>query len=67
MVCLISIGGGDCPKNVGSLCARFVDMVASVKTEVGNGLSKRLDSWGHTIDVSDQAVFTFKYSSLCNE
>ena len=30
----ISIGGGYCATKVGAMCARFVDMVAAVKTQV---------------------------------
>ena len=30
----ISIGGGHCATKVGSMCARFVDMVAVLKTQV---------------------------------
>ena len=32
-----------------------------------NGLSKLFNFWGHTIDVSDQEVFTLKYSGLHDE
>ena len=32
-----------------------------------NGISKIFDFWGHTIDVSDQAVFTLKDSGLDDE
>ena len=60
----ISISGGDCATKVGSLCARFADMVTSVKTQVQNGISKILNLWVQTIDVSDQAVFTLKDSGV---
>ena len=40
MVQAISRVVQDCATNVGSLCACFVDMVALVKTQVENGLSK---------------------------
>ena len=63
----ISGGGGDCATKVGSLCACFVDMVAPVKTQVENGLSKLLDFRGQTIDMSDQAVFTLNYLGLFGE
>ena len=42
----ISRGEVDCTTKVGSLCARFVDMGAPVKTQVENGLSKIFDFWG---------------------
>ena len=48
----------------GSLCARFVDMGAPVKTEVVNGLKNLFGFQGETIDVFDQAVFTLKYLGL---
>ena len=63
----ISIGGGDCATKVGSLCSRFFDMGAPVKTHVENGLSKIFDLRGHTIDVSDQAVFILKYLGIHDE
>ena len=46
--------------------ARFVDMVAPVKTQIENGLSKIFDFRGKTIDVSDQYVLTLKDFSLHN-
>ena len=49
------------------MCAFFVDMVAPVKTQVENGLSKLFDFWGQTIDTSDQAVFTLNDSGLHDE
>ena len=63
----ISRGVGDCATKVGSLCARFVDMGAPVKTQVENGLSKILDFRGQTIAVSDQSVFNLKDSGIHNE
>ena len=60
----ISRGGGDCATKIGPLCARFVDMVAPVKTKVGNGLSMIFDLRGHNIDVSEHAVFILKDSGL---
>ena len=59
--------GGDCTKNVGSLCARFVDMGALVKTQVENGLIKLINFQGQTIDVYDQTVFILKDSGLNDE
>ena len=38
-----------------------------VKTQVGNGLSKLFNFWVHTIDVSDQSVFTLTYLALHDE
>ena len=63
----ITRGGGDWATNVGSLCDRFVDMRAPVKTKVKNGLIKIFDSRGQTIDVSEQAVFILKDSGLHDE
>ena len=63
----ISIGGGDCSKNVGALCAHFFGMGAAVKTQVENGLRKLFDLRGQTIDTSDQAVFTLEDSGLHDE
>ena len=60
----ISRGGGDCNTKVGALCARFVDMVASVKTQVGNGLCKLFDFRVQTIDVYEQSVLILKYTGL---
>ena len=62
----ISSGVGDCATKVGSMCAHFVDLGALVKNPVENGLSKLLDFCVQKIDVSDQAVFTLKYSGLHN-
>ena len=39
-------------------------MVAPVKTQVGNGMSKILYLWGNTIDMSDQGVSALNYSVL---
>ena len=60
----ISIGGGDCATKVGALCSCFVDMGDLVKTQVENGLSNILNFRGHTIDMSDQAVFTLTGSGI---
>ena len=57
---VISIGGVDYVTQVGALYARFVDMGAPVKTQVGNGFSKIILR-GQTIDLSDQATFILKY------
>ena len=35
--------------------------------QVENGLKKLFNLQGHTIDVSYQAIFTLKYSGLCDE
>ena len=67
MVQVIWIGGEYCTIKVRSLCARFVDIGAPVKTYVLNGLSKIFDFQGQTIDVSDQAVFILNYSVLHDE
>ena len=45
----------------------FFDMGSPVKTQVGNCLSKIFDFGGHTIDMSDQAVFTSNDSGLHDE
>ena len=42
-------------------------MVSPVKTQVENGLSKLINLFGQTIDVSDQALFTLKDSGLHDE
>ena len=63
----ISIVGVDCDTKVGSLCARFVDMRAPVKTQVENGLSEIFDFQVQTTDVSDQAVFILKDSGLIDD
>ena len=63
----ISRVGGDCTINVGALCARFVDMVSPVKTQVENGLSNLFGFWGQIIDVSDQAGFILKDWGLRDE
>ena len=42
-------------------------MVAPVKTQVEKGLNKILDLRGHTIEVSDQDVFTLKYLGIHDE
>ena len=60
----ISRRGGDCATNFGSLCTRFVDMGAPVKTQFENKLSKLFDLRIQTIDMSDQAVFILKDSGL---
>ena len=60
----ISRGRGDFATKVGSLCVRFLNMSAPVKNQVENGLCKLFDFQGHTIDVSDQAIFTLKYLGL---
>ena len=56
----IARGGGDCATKDGSMCDRFVDMRASVKIQVENGLSKTFYLQGQTMDVSDQAIFHLK-------
>ena len=61
---VISIGVGNYTTNFGSMCDYFVDMGSPVKTQVEIGLSKIFDLQGHTIDVSDQAVFILQYSGL---
>ena len=58
MVHTISKRGGCCATKVGYLCAHFVGMRASVKTQVENGLDKFFDLQEQTMNVSDQAVFT---------
>ena len=63
----ISRGGGDCATKIGALCSLFVDMGSLVKTKVENVLSNISDFRGHTIDVSDQAVFILKDSGLHDE
>ena len=45
----------------------FFNMGYPVKTQVGNGLSKLFDLWGHTIDMSDQAFFILKDFGLHDE
>ena len=55
---VISRVRGDCAAKFGSLCHRFVDVVSPVKTQLENGLSKIVDFWVQTIDVSDQAVLS---------
>ena len=57
----------DCDIKVGYLCARFVYMLASVKTHMENGLNKLFGFHGQTIYVSDQDFFTFKDSGLRDE
>ena len=49
---------------VGALCDSFVDMGDPVKIQVGNGISKLFDFRGQTVDLSDQAIFIFKYFGL---
>ena len=39
------------------MCARFIDMGATIKIQVENWLIKLFDFRGQTIDVSDQAFF----------
>ena len=63
----ISKVGGDFSTKVGSLCDCFVDIGDPVKIQVKNGLNKLFNFQGQTIDVSDQAVFTFKDSGLHDE
>ena len=63
----ISRGRGGCATKFGALCDRFVYMGAPVKTQVKNGLSKLFYFRGHTIDVSDQAVFILKDLRLHDE
>ena len=63
----ISIEVGECTIKVGALCARFVEMVSPVKTQVENGLIDLLGFLGQTIDMSDQVVFTLKYSGFNDE
>ena len=60
----ISREGGYCAKKFGSLCDRFVDMLAPVKTQVESGISKLFDLRGQTIKTSYQAIFTLNYSGL---
>ena len=60
MVQAIPRGGGDYATYVGSLCDCFVEMWLPVKTQVKNGLCK-------LFDFSDQAIFTLKYSGLCDK
>ena len=45
----------------------FFYMVAPMKSQVENGLCKIFEFWGQTIDVSDQAMFTLKYSVFHDE
>ena len=42
-------------------------MGAPVKTQVENGISKLLDFRGHTIDLSDKAVFILNDSGIHDE
>ena len=63
----ISRGGGDCLTKVGALCARFFDMGPPVKTHVENGLSNIFDFRGHTIDTSNEDVFTLKDTDIHDE
>ena len=63
----ISRGGGYCAKKFGSLCDRFVDMLAPVKTQVESGISKLFDLRGQTIYVSDQAIIIIKDFGLHDE
>ena len=42
-------------------------MEALVKTQVENGISKIFNLQVQDIDVSDQVVFTLKYSSIFDE
>ena len=63
----ISRGEGYCDTKVGALCARFVERGYSVKNQVENGLIKRFDLWGQTINTSDQYIFTLKDSGLHDE
>ena len=49
------------------MCAWFVDMVAPVKIQVENGLSKLLNCRSQPCDVSDQSVFTLKNAGLRDE
>ena len=55
---------GDCTTKVRYLCESFLDIGVTAKSQVGNGLSKIFDFLDQTIDVSDQAFFTLKYSGL---
>ena len=64
---VVSRGRGDFYTKVGSLGARFVDMGALDKTQVGNGLSKFLYLQGQTINDYDKSVFTLKDSGLDDE
>ena len=66
MVQAISRGGEDCATKVVSICARFVDMLSLVKTQVENGLCKIFDLQDQTIDVSDQAVLFLNDSGIHN-
>ena len=56
----LSRGGGDCATKCVSLCARFIDVGARVKSQVENRLSKLFDFWGQNIDTSDRDIFTLK-------
>ena len=67
MIQAISIEWGDYTTKIGSLCACFFDTGAPVKTQVVNELSKLFNFRGHTIDVSDQSVFTLKDLGLHDE
>ena len=64
MVQAISRRVGYWATNIGSLCARFVDLVPPVKNQVENRISKLFDLRGHTIDVSVQYNLTLKDSGL---
>ena len=63
----ISIGVGGCATKVVALCGYFLDMISPAKTQVENGIFKIFNFRGQTIDVSDQAVFTLKYSVFHDE
>ena len=64
---VISRAGVYCATKAGSMYAPFVDMEAPVKIQLKNGLLNIFNVQGHTIYVSDQVVFTLKYSGLHNE
>ena len=49
------------------MCARFIDMGATIKIQVENWLIKLFDFRGQTIDVSDQEVFILKDSGIHDE
>ena len=63
----ISRGGGYFATKVVALCAQFVDMGPTVKTQLENGLSKLFDLQGQTIDTSEQEVLTLNDSGLHDE
>ena len=50
----ISRGGGNCATKVGTLCTRFVEMRAPVKTQVENRVIKLFDFWRQTIDTPEK-------------